>query len=86
MPLNDQRSLPVVLALLVVAVRTVDSLTLSNITGSIKLDNLKGRLAVFADFNADKATDILVLNGTGDMIYSDQIEWKRIFLVFYMYN
>ena len=66
MPLNACRSLLVFAAVLVVAVRTVDSLTLSNVTGKIKLEEFKGRLAVFADFNADKATDILALNETGD--------------------
>ncbi len=41
------------------------SLSLHNITVNVKLDDAQGGVAAFADFNSDKATDILILNSTG---------------------
>jgi hypothetical protein len=45
--------------------RILVALTLSTVTEHIGLQNVSGQVAAFADFNSDKATDILVLNVTG---------------------
>ena len=41
------------------------ALRFSPVTQEIGLSNIVGRIAAFADFNADKVTDVLVLNSTG---------------------
>ena len=65
MPLLVCRSFLVFFVGLVVVARVSKSLKLHTITGNIKLEDVRGRVAVFADFNSDKATDILFLNTTG---------------------
>ena len=35
------------------------------VTQEVGLSNIVGRIAAFTDFNADKVTDVLVLNSTG---------------------
>ena len=40
-------------------------LRFSSVTQEVGLSNIAGRIAAFADFNADKVTDVLVLNSTG---------------------
>ena len=41
------------------------ALRFSSVTQEVGLSNIVGRIAAFADFNADKVTDVLVLNSTG---------------------
>ena len=41
------------------------ALRFSSVTQEVRLSNTFGRIAAFADFNADKVTDVLVLNLTG---------------------
>lgn len=41
------------------------ALRFSPVTQEVGLSNIFGRIAAFADFNADKVTDVLVLNSTG---------------------
>ena len=45
-----------------VALDLVFGLEFSSVTDQINLQDVSGQIAAFADFNADKATDILVLN------------------------
>ena len=39
-------------------------LKFSSVTEQVNLQDVRGRIETFADFNADKATDILILNAT----------------------
>lgn len=48
--------------------RLLVALTFSTVTEDIDLQKVSGHIAAFADFNSDKATDILVLNTTGQRI------------------
>ena len=41
------------------------ALRFSSVTREVGLSDTVGRIAAFADFNADKLTDVLVLNSTG---------------------
>ena len=41
------------------------ALRFSPVTQEVGLSNIVGRIAAFADFNADKVTDVLVLNSIG---------------------
>ena len=41
------------------------ALRFSSVTQEVGLSNIVDRIAAFADFNADKVTDVLVLNSTG---------------------
>lgn len=41
------------------------TLRLSDVTQTSALQDVNGLVAAFADFNSDKATDILVLSSTG---------------------
>lgn len=43
------------------------ALGFSTVTEDINLQDVSGQIASFADFNSDKATDILVLNATGQL-------------------
>ena len=45
------------------------ALRFSSVTQEVGLSNIVGRIAAFADFNADKVTDVLVLNSTGVYFY-----------------
>lgn len=47
--------------------QVITALEFSAVTGRVNLQDAIGQMAAFADFNADKATDILVLNSTGPM-------------------
>lgn len=41
------------------------ALKFSEVSDKLKFRDVSGQIAAFADFNSDKATDILVLNNTG---------------------
>lgn len=41
------------------------ALKFSDVSDRVGLGNGAGKIAAFADFNSDKATDFLVLNSTG---------------------
>ena len=41
------------------------ALQFSPVTQDVGLSDIVGRIVAFADFNADKLTDVLVLNSTG---------------------
>ena len=45
--------------------RLLVALKFSTVTEKVDLQNVSGQMAAFGDFNSDKATDILVLNTTG---------------------
>lgn len=45
--------------------QVITALEFSAVTGRVNLQDAVGQMAAFADFNADKATDILVLDSTG---------------------
>lgn len=47
------------------SLQLVLTLRFSNVTDEVGLGDTVGRIAAFADFNADKVTDILLLNSTG---------------------
>ena len=51
--------------LLVESAGLLAALKLSPVSEDVDLQNVFGQVAAFADFNSDKATDILVLNSTG---------------------
>lgn len=48
------------------AVGLVSPLSFSPTTEQVGLKDATGYITAFADFNADKATDVLVLNSTGN--------------------
>ena len=41
------------------------ALEFSDVSDRVRLGDVAGKIAAFADFNSDKATDFLVLNSTG---------------------
>ena len=41
------------------------ALKFSDVSDRVRLGDVSGKIAAFADFNSDKATDFLVLNNTG---------------------
>ena len=47
------------------SLQLVLALRLSPVTREVGLSDTVGRIAAFADFNADKVSDVLVLNSTG---------------------
>ena len=46
-------------------IQFVRALKFSDVTSELNLHHISGQIAAFADFNSDKATDILVLNNSG---------------------
>lgn len=50
--------------LCVAALELAVALKFSSVTEQVNLQDVRGKIEAFADFNADKATDILVLNAT----------------------
>ena len=44
------------------------ALKFSSVTSHVRLGEARGKLAGFADFNADKATDVLVRNSAGQLL------------------
>ena len=47
------------------SLQLVLALNFHAVTEDVGLGDVVGRIAAFADFNADKVTDVLVLNATG---------------------
>lgn len=52
----------------------VFALNFHAVTEEIGLGDTVGRIAAFADFNADKVTDVLVLNATGKTSVSSYVD------------
>ena len=48
------------------SLQLVIALRFSPVTDEVGLSDSVGRIAALADFNADKVTDILLLNSTGN--------------------
>ncbi len=51
--------------LLLATLQLAITLKLSNVTEDINIQDVSGEIGAIADFNSDKANDILVLNATG---------------------
>lgn len=51
----------------VLVAECIVALKFSSVTESVRLTDAYGKIVDFADFNADKATDILVQNGAGQL-------------------
>ena len=49
------------------SIQLVFTLRFSPVTQNVGLGDISGRIAAFADFNADKVTDILMLNSAGSL-------------------
>ena len=57
--------------LLASSARLLGGYKFSSVTEEVNLRNVSGQIAAFADFNSDKATDVLVLNVTGRSLASN---------------